>query len=161
MTYLIDGHNLIGVLPDIELEDPDDEIQLVSRLKQYCSRVRKKAIVVFDGGLPGGHDPDLSNSAVKVIFASASHTNADRLLRKRIRSARDPGQFVLVSSDHEVQNAAYERRMQVLTSREFADQMAATMARTGKEDGMDDHIVSPEDVDKWLDIFNQPRADGE
>jgi S-adenosylhomocysteine hydrolase len=32
MPYMIDGHNLIGKLPDISLDDPNDEALLVQKL---------------------------------------------------------------------------------------------------------------------------------
>ena len=54
MPILIDGHNLIGRLPDLRLDDPDDEAKLVLRLRAYAARTRKRITVVFDQGLPGG-----------------------------------------------------------------------------------------------------------
>ena len=35
MPILIDGHNLIAKLPDLRLDDPDDEAKLVARLRAY------------------------------------------------------------------------------------------------------------------------------
>ena len=55
MPFLIDGHNVIAALPDIELEDPHDEAKLVFKLRAWTGRERRKAIVVFDGGVPGGY----------------------------------------------------------------------------------------------------------
>ena len=37
MNYLIDGHNLIGQLPDISLDDPNDEALLVQKLSGFCA----------------------------------------------------------------------------------------------------------------------------
>ena len=54
MPLLIDGHNLIGQMPDIDLADPDEESKLVHRLKRYCRQHNRRATVVFDAGLPGG-----------------------------------------------------------------------------------------------------------
>ena len=39
MSYIIDGHNLIGVMPDIHLRQPDDEERLVARLQSYQARM--------------------------------------------------------------------------------------------------------------------------
>ncbi len=47
MPLLIDGHNLIGRLPDLRLDDPDDEAKLVARLRTYCARTRKRITAVF------------------------------------------------------------------------------------------------------------------
>ena len=52
MHYLIDGHNLIGALPDISLEDPDDEVKLILVLRSWAvARRRREVTVIFDGGL--------------------------------------------------------------------------------------------------------------
>ena len=50
MTLLIDGHNLIGAMPDIDLAQSDDEHQLVLRLRTYCGEGRRQVTVVFDSG---------------------------------------------------------------------------------------------------------------
>ena len=54
MAYLIDGHNLIGQLPDLSLNDPNDEAKLVQKLIGFAARQQKRVVVVFDSGLPGG-----------------------------------------------------------------------------------------------------------
>ena len=123
MPILIDGHNLIQALPDIDLDDPNDEAMLVERLKSYCARTRKRCVVVFDRGLPGGRSRDLSTSQVTVVFASDGYTTADQVLRGRIRAVRDPGNYLLVSTDLEVRAAAEKRRMPVMTSEVFAAHM--------------------------------------
>ena len=84
MPLLIDGHNLIGRLPDLHLDDPHDEAKLVLRLRAYAARTRKRITVVFDHGLPGGESLPLSSAGVKAIFASAGRS-ADRVLQERIK----------------------------------------------------------------------------
>ncbi len=42
MPFLIDGHNVIAALRDIDLDDPDDEAKLVMKLRAWSSRVRRK-----------------------------------------------------------------------------------------------------------------------
>ena len=88
MQYLIDGHNLIGKMPDIELSDPDDEIQLILRLRSWTAvSAKRKVVVYFDGGIPGGKDVNLSSSQVMVIFASRGKT-ADYLLITHINRVK-------------------------------------------------------------------------
>ena len=75
MHYLIDGHNLIATMPGIDLSDPDDEAQLVLRLRTWTAASRKRRVTVyFDGGLPGGPAHDLSGARLKVIFASTGRS---------------------------------------------------------------------------------------
>ncbi len=98
MPVLVDGHNLIGRLPDVSLEDPDDEARLVARLQAYAGRTGKRVTVVFDRGMPGGRSGDLSRRRVEVVFAPTGR-NADRVLRERIRRSRDPRGLTVVTSD--------------------------------------------------------------
>lgn len=157
MAYLIDGHNLIGQLPDLSLKDPDDEAKLVQKLIGFAARTSKRCLVVFDSGLPGGKSR-LSTGPVEVIFAS-SRSTADNVMKERIKAARDPGQWVVVSNDREVLNAALARRMTVLKSAEFASQLQVASAPKRKrasadDDKRDDTYGSAAEVDAWLKLFN-------
>lgn len=156
MTYLIDGHNLIGQLLDLSLSDPDDEAKLVQKLRSFAARHSKRVVVVFDSGLPGGRSP-MSNNPVEVVFASARST-ADAVMIERIKRARDPGQWVVVSNDHAVIDAARARRMTVVTSAQFALLLRPTLTAKPKraQDKGDaaDVYVSPEEVEAWLKLFS-------
>jgi len=150
MPLLIDGHNLIGRMPDLSLDDPDDEAKLVARLRTYCMRTRKRATVVFDQGLPGGPSEPLSRGGVKVVFAPAGHT-ADSILRERIRRARDPRGLTVITSDREILAAARARGVRVMRSERFAHELVAAPRATG----VDDVHLSPEEVDEWLRMFGE------
>ena len=52
MPYLIDGHNLIPKL-GLKLADPDDEIQLIERLGEFCQIQQTQVEIYFDGATPG------------------------------------------------------------------------------------------------------------
>jgi hypothetical protein len=150
MPLLIDGHNLIGRLPDLRLEDPDDEAQLVVRLRTYRARTGKRVTVFFDQGLPGGRSRELSGGGVEVVFASTGHT-ADGILRERIRRSRDPRGLTVVTSDREVIAAAQARGARVIRSEEFAVQLRAP--RTG---GVEEDVhLSAEELAEWLKVFGQ------
>jgi predicted RNA-binding protein with PIN domain len=150
MPLLIDGHNLIGRLPDLRLDDPDDEAKLVVRLRSYCARTRKQATVVFDHGLPGGPSWSLSGGGVKAVFASAGR-GADRILRERIRSARNPSGLTVVTSDQEVIAVAEARGTRVIRSEEFAVELSARPGRSEREDVN----LSAKEVDEWLELFER------
>lgn len=152
MPYLIDGHNLISVLPGIELDEEHDEARLVIKLKGFFGRINKKAEVFFDHGLPGGVNPDLSNSQVKVIWAS-HRSNADALITRRVKNSRDPAQLIVVSSDHEVLNAASEHRAQTMTSRDFVLFMQETLASAAEQDRSTDVQLSASEIEEWLQLF--------
>lgn len=149
VPYLIDGHNLIGQLPDISLDDPDDEAQLVARLQRYMLRHRKRCTVIFDGGLPGGPSRDLSSASVKVVFAHGG-TDADRIILARIRRIPDPKNWTIVSADHAITNAAQRRRMRVIRPGDFARDLNAPPLPA---DDDPDPRLSPGEIDDWLRLF--------
>lgn len=154
MHYLIDGHNLIGQLPDIDLTDPNDEALLVQKLSGWASRTRHNVVVVFDNGLPGGTSR-LSNGRVKVIFAPPD-TSADSVMRRRIYGLNPPQDWVVVSDDHQIQVAARARRMTVQRSTDFAvELLAPPEARKKPTPDLDPDVRVPErEVVAWLKEFD-------
>jgi hypothetical protein len=134
MPYLIDGHNLIGQLPDISLNDPNDEAKLVQKLFGFAARTGKNA---------------------------SARGSADDVMKARIKRVRDPGQWVIVSNDREVLRAARARKMSTLTSAAFAPQLhpipEPQKAKRKAEDPGEasDVQVSPAEVEAWLKIFKE------
>ena len=125
MHYLIDGHNLIGQIPDIDLADPDDEMKLVMRLRRWTvADPHRVATVIFDGGLFHGKSASLSGTLLTVIFSSHKQT-ADALLIKRLRALRNQQEFTLVSSDRAIIKEARRRRVPVIRSNQFAADLAS------------------------------------
>jgi predicted RNA-binding protein with PIN domain len=153
MNYLIDGHNLIGQLPDIDLTDPNDEALLVQKLNGWTARTRHHVVVIFDNGLPGGPSR-LSTARVRVIFAPPD-TTADSVMRKRIFGLNPPDDWVVVTDDHAIQNAARARRMGVLRSTEFAGVMLAPPPAPAKPtpDIDPDVRVSEREIAAWMAEF--------
>jgi len=150
MPFLIDGHNLIAFLPDITLEDPDDEAKLVNKLKGFAAGQRKKCTVIFDGGLPGGASR-MSTRGVRVIFA-AQGSNADSLIKGRIQKIRDARSWTVVTSDNEILRYARQRRMQTMSSPEFIRQLQARRpsSRRGEKENPK---LSADEVEDWLEVF--------
>jgi predicted RNA-binding protein with PIN domain len=154
MPYLIDGHNLIAQMPGFSLSDPDDEVQLVLRLRQFAAHKRQKITVVFDHGIPGGWSRDLSTGPVKVVFAG-SHTNADRVILERIREAKTPTDIKLVSSDGEIRRAAEARRVQVITSQDFAASLSKPTPSELHRDARENLQLDKDEVKEWMRVFKK------
>jgi len=156
MPYLIDGHNLIAHLPDLRLDDPDDEAKLVMKLRGFAAARGKRCIVIFDHGLPGGSSR-LSTPSVEVIFASAAATNADRIIKERIRDVTDAPNWVVVSSDNEVLADARRHGMRPMRCDKFAVYLSG-QARPG-QDTHSNPYVPPKEIDAWMKEFGQARPD--
>jgi predicted RNA-binding protein with PIN domain len=156
LRYLIDGHNLIAQLPDIDLEDPHDEAKLVFKLRGFAARTGHKVTVVFDGGLPGGVSKTLSTSNVTARFAAADHMNADQVLIRLIRKVKNSGGYCLVSSDREIIDAARNLGMDCLNTQAFTRLLTPESASDDDApvEKDDNPQLSPEEVDEWLAIFS-------
>lgn len=156
MHYLIDGHNLIAKMADIDLADPDDEAQLVLRLRSWTAAgARRRVTVYFDGGLPGGPAHDLSGARLQVIFASAGRS-ADDLILRQIGKVNNPPEYTVVSSDREILTAAEKRKMPTISSEIFAESVeeeAAHRARPEPSAEPDEPSLSEEEIAQWLELF--------
>lgn len=155
MHYLIDGHNLIARMPDISLADPDDEVQLILRLRGWTARSQKQQVTLFfDGGIPGGKNVKLSTTPVQVIFASTGQT-ADSLIRSAIQKVQNPSEFVLVSSDQQIVAAAMARNMKHMRSDRFAQYLSRQWQDTLPGPTISDEkpVLSEAEVAEWLALF--------
>ena len=156
MPYLIDGHNLIGQMPDISLDDPDDEAKLVQKLSGFAARTKKRCLVIFDQGLPGGRSR-MSTGQIEVVFAN-TRSNADRVIMERIQRAKDPGQWVVVSNDNAVLLVARQRKMKTLKSAEFVALLEPEpKAQSEEEERPTDVQLSPNEVEEWLKLFEDKK----
>ncbi len=157
MNYLIDGHNLIARTPGLSLSDPDDEAKLVQLLRRWTAAdARRKVTVIFDGGLPAGEARHLSGGGVKAIFAP-NNSSADAVIIRRIEAIGNPPEFVIVTSDHAVANAAARRRIAVQPSEVFAANMMSDR-RFGKDESTDTRrpeapAMNPNEMQEWLSLF--------
>ncbi len=157
MPYLIDGHNLIPKL-GLHLDSPDDEQELITILQEF-SRLSRRACEVFFDGAPAGQAGMKKYGTLTVHFVRLG-TTADSAIKARLnkleRAARN---WTVISSDHEVQNAARAAHAQVSSSEEFAGQLKkikqysganASAGRPGAE-----KELSSEEIAEWLRLFEK------
>lgn len=150
MHVLIDGHNLIGKLPDISLSDRDDEMKLLRRIQQYRARTGQRVTVFFDGGAV--YKPGSKQTVGGITIRYAPHgVTADTLIINRLRQERNPKEVLVVSSDRAIQRAAQLARANVMSSTEFSGVL--TELRTPAATATDDAPLPPEEVNEWLSIF--------
>ncbi len=155
MFVLIDGHNLIGKLPDISLSDADDEQQLVEKIMRYRARTGRRVTIVFDSG--GAYKPSATKRRGGLTVRYAPHgITADSLIIKQLRRERNPKEVLVITSDRAIQRAATQMGAQIMSSQAFADVLAdlhspaATVA--------DDVHLSDEEIDDWLSLFGEVDA---
>jgi predicted RNA-binding protein with PIN domain len=149
MPILIDGHNLIGQLPTISLEDPDDEEKLARLLSSYRARTGKAITVVFDPGGAFTVSKRRQLGGVKIVFAPFG-SNADRVIIQRVQKLHNPNEWLVVTSDRELAEAVSRLGAGVQSAGAFASEL------TGPVEASQDwreSSLSPDEVDSWLALF--------
>jgi hypothetical protein len=154
MKWLIDGHNLIGQMPNLRLDDPNDEEKLLEYLRRFRARTGHSLTVIFDAGPAYQTGSRQSRGGITIQFVSSGQI-ADQALMRRIRSARNPQEMMVVTSDQAVTQAARQAGVRVTSAQKFARQLLQT-GSTGADDPADVSLTT-EEVDQWLGIFNQKR----
>jgi len=154
---ILDGHNLIGRLPGMSLDDPNDEEKLVRLLSQHRGRMGGGVLVVFDPGSgPGGSVR--SFGGIKVAYAPRGST-ADSVILKHIERMKDPREALVVSSDGRLRSQARALGARVMSAEEFERRFLRSPRRLPPE-----KPEGPVDLEEWMEIFGggnpQPREPG-
>ena len=152
MPYLVDGHNLIPKV-GLHLNSPDDEMELVAILKEFA-RLKCQQVEVYFDGAPIGQAGTRKLGTVRAHFVPLGQT-ADSAIRSRLKKMeKDAKNWIIVSSDHEVQNAARVVRAQVVTSDEFVKMLRAATNSAPKAN-TENKKLSAQEVDEWLKLFRE------
>ena len=157
MPYLVDGHNLIPHVRGIELSALDDELQLIDVLQGFCRSQRRQVEVYFDNAPPGSVGTR-SHGAVKAHFVRQGKTADDAIQDRLVRLGKAARNWIVVSSDHAVQASARSAQASVLTSPQFAAQIASSPRTPRPDPGQQaEPPLNPDEIDNWLKIFNAKR----
>ena len=158
MQWLIDGHNLIGQLPDLHLDDPHDEEKLLEILRRYRARTGDTLTVIFDAGLTYQPAKTQKRGGITVQFAPHKQT-ADQIIMRRLKKVKNPQAVMVVSSDRVVQQAAHFAGVRVISAQEFAQKLVwPTRSDHDDQNGQAEVRLSEDEVEAWLAIFNQRRT---
>ncbi len=150
MPYLIDGHNLIPKF-GLRLDSVDDEMELVSILQEFARRKRQHVDVYFDGA-PVGSAGTRSLGTVRAHFIRLGQT-ADNAMRARLNNmGKAARNWVVVSSDHEVQSAARANHAKFVSSEEFV-KLAREVMQSAPETSAPEKKLSMREVEEWLNLF--------
>jgi predicted RNA-binding protein with PIN domain len=150
MPYLIDGHNLIPKV-GLRLDSPDDEMELVAILQDFA-RMRRQQVEVYFDGAPIGQAGPRNLGTVRAHFVRQGQTADDAIRARLNRMAKDARNWIVVSSDREVQSAARVVHAQYISAEEFVKSLREARNSAPKANS-DDKKLSAEEVDEWLDLF--------
>jgi predicted RNA-binding protein with PIN domain len=157
MPYLFDGHNIIGKIPEIHLDDPEDERQLVHLLSKFLSRVAKTGTVYFDRRSPGGKRK-YRLGRLQVEFMTSPNT-ADQAIQTKLRRLRGEARnYTVVTSDREIETTAKAMGAKVIQSQVFVQQLEDQPSTIDREE-KPEYSLSIEDVELWEKIFRNSNED--
>lgn len=146
---MIDGHNLIPKL-GLRLDSIDDELELIAILQEFYRIERKQVEVYFDGA-PTSQAGTRKLGAVSAHFVKLGAT-ADNAIRSRLKKlGKSAKNWIVVSSDRQVQAEARAAHAEVLTSESFAKILE--QARDSAPKSTDERKLSQKEVDDWLKLF--------
>jgi predicted RNA-binding protein with PIN domain len=148
MPYLIDGHNLIGFFPGLDLSDPEDERKLLEILEEFGRSTRRKSVVYFDRGREGMGPLSVSGRMVKAHFILPPR-RADDAILDFLRGRNDAWHFTVVSSDSEIRVRTRRMGAKGISSRAFARQVLEAAHRRNQEEDPD----PPINLEEWLRLF--------
>ena len=156
---IIDGYNLIGAAGDfgLALSLPDKEDRLLRLLSSYRSRrrSRQEILVVFDGHYGKLATGPRRYTQLGIGVEWAPGETADAVIARKVRSAAQPREIEVVTSDESVLRAIASCGAKGLRSQEFlveisrlfVDEPAAEKPETS----------TPAEVDEWLERFGDGR----
>ncbi|NWG32813.1 MAG: NYN domain-containing protein [Chloroflexi bacterium] len=149
MPYLVDGHNLIPKL-GLRLDSPDDEMELIVLLQEFCRLERKQAEVYFDGA-PALHAGTRKLGLVTAHFVPLGTTADDAISRRLKKMGKSAKNWTVVSSDRQVQAEARAMQAGVMDSESFARQLKPARHSASKPPA--DRPLSPQEIEEWLKLF--------
>jgi predicted RNA-binding protein with PIN domain len=153
MPYIIDGHNLIGALPDIALDDAQDERALLELLQPLSQRENRSIYIYFDRGNIGGRN-SYTVGRLHIHFSVPPRTADDAIVTQLRSIGREGPNWVVVTSDREILIEAENAGARTMTSREFIDELLS-QNHAGQASEKPDRPLSEQDIDAWEALFNE------
>ena len=131
---------------------PDDELELITILQEFCRIERKQVEVYFDGA-PSVQAGTRKHGVVTAHFISQKST-ADNAIRQRLKKmGKSAKNWTVVTSDHRVQLEARDARAEFISSESFASMLK--QARNSAPKPANDRKLSGQEVEEWLKLFEE------
>jgi predicted RNA-binding protein with PIN domain len=167
MSHLIDGYNLLYALGRLTPRSGRPGLEAARRW--LLARLRAghgpdaDITVVFDARitLPGAAQrQDFGN----ILFVFAQGQSADDHIEEVITASANPRQITVISDDHQIQKAARRRGCPVVACLDYYETYLQpgrppAPAATSAEPPTKPEPSTPEEVQQWLEVFDDPTND--
>jgi uncharacterized protein len=154
--FIIDGTNLLWATRDWP-EGPQvtGEEQLCQILNQYFAEIHQQCEIVFDGTRPADRSTFAGIYHIEIIHAGLEQ-EADDVIEGKVLADTAPKRLTIVSTDHEVRDAATGRKASVLRCEEFWQQVLTHLQRNKtrkREPPQKRKGISESETDQRMDLF--------
>ena len=158
MTYLIDGHNLIPHIPGLSLDQLDDEMDLVTLLVNFSNKKKSQIEVFFDHGNLNS-ERDFHRGRVHAHFVLPPMNADNALLSRLLGIGRAAKNYIVVTSDQNVQSRASRIGAEVMSSQNFAQLLQNTIDQNLQNLSGEKTANGEKEIDEWLRLFNESKSD--
>ena len=154
---VVDGYNVIYAddeLRRIAVKDLERaRREFLSRIAGYVIGKELKVTVVFDGRGGMTEAETIVPRKLEAIY-SAHHQSADELIISMIATSRNPRSYIVVTSDRaHISPAVAECGCRVIASKAFLERLSGKSDSSSKKEEEDKPHPGAEDMDYWLDRF--------
>lgn len=147
---IIDGHNLIGALPNLSLSDPNCKDKLLELLNSFYEIINERIIIVFDGSDFLNAEKYCRNK-LEVRYPPKDES-ADFIIKKLIEKYKYNMGVKLITSDNELKFLAKRRGLITRPSRQFGYEISATISRSQLDTGK---YLAPISTNEWMEYFSK------
>lgn len=147
ITYIIDGNNLIGKMPNLmKLQQKDKQAsreKLALIIERYFHNKKANVSLHFDG------HPAAKITAGKIKLIYSENITADEKIKKQISESKSPKTLTVVTSDSNLSQFARVCSCKVIMSESFA----AQIRKSNSEDDEQAIIESMKNDDEFKKLF--------
>ena len=157
MPLLIDGNNLIGTIPFLNLEDDNAKEKLIAIVQSYQARKKNNIILFFDGQPLHCPLEEKINRKFTVRYPRFEEMNADREIKRQLDSYNDFRNVTLVTSDRDLKEYAKKKKARIMNSIEFYHIIKHYYRIQGKQLENKQRInveLSDSEIDQWMRVFD-------
>ena len=155
MLFLIDGYNLLWSAQKSD-EDAQSitDLALCKLVSEYLRLKKAKGQIIFDGIGPPDKTAFYSITALEVLF-TGNATDADSVIINKIRTYSAPKHLTVVTSDRRIRNAASIKKVILVKSEVFFEQMLFQLSRRKKsvEPAAKRRGISDAETEHWMKLF--------
>ena len=146
---------MIPRIAGLSLAELDDEARLIQILVKFCQKKKDRAIVFFDKAAPG-HQGAFNYGVVNAFFVSERRKADDAIHDYLVAHRSEARNFIVVSSDRQVQRDARAFHAGILSAEKFSEQLSSRLIMTGQiaEESNADPLT-PEEVAEWEKLFTR------